>query len=195
MLRTSTGSPGRRPVSLNGGHHNQWTNAKLCDVGNLILGGILFASPWLFSFPAGVEIEKCVYQRHRNRRAFDRSAGRVRRLEEWLNLIVGLWLIVSPWVLKFNGTKAMRVELAIGIIVAVLAAIELCDVAGSAKASHKPLIRRIASRIGAVDLRRASSVQVGAGRLTVFSSAPAPVSLGRRNLTVRESTDKTRVQG
>ena len=45
--------------------------------------------------------------------------------EEWLNLIVGLWLIVSPWVLKFQGTHALRVDVVIGIIVAVLAAIEL----------------------------------------------------------------------
>ena len=28
---------------------NEWTNTKLCDVGNLILGVILFASPWLFA--------------------------------------------------------------------------------------------------------------------------------------------------
>lgn len=32
---------------------NQGTNAKLCDVANLILGAILFFSPWLFAFAAG----------------------------------------------------------------------------------------------------------------------------------------------
>ena len=45
--------------------------------------------------------------------------------EEWLNLIVGLWLIVSPWVLKFPHTSAMRTDVIIGVIVAVLAAAEL----------------------------------------------------------------------
>ena len=30
-----------------------WTNAKLCDVANLILGAILFFSPWMFGFDAG----------------------------------------------------------------------------------------------------------------------------------------------
>src|SRR5260370_8450571 len=30
-----------------------WTNAKLCDVANLILGAILFFSPWIFGFDAG----------------------------------------------------------------------------------------------------------------------------------------------
>jgi short subunit fatty acids transporter len=45
--------------------------------------------------------------------------------EEWLNLIAGLWAIVSPWVLGFQGTTAMTVFVVIGIIVAVLAAVEL----------------------------------------------------------------------
>ena len=30
-----------------------WTNAKLCDVANLVLGAVLFASPWIFGFDAG----------------------------------------------------------------------------------------------------------------------------------------------
>ena len=30
-----------------------WTNAKFCDVANLILGAILFVSPWIFGFDAG----------------------------------------------------------------------------------------------------------------------------------------------
>ena len=104
---------------------NQWSNAKLCDVGNLILGGILFISPWLFSLPAGVK----------SRNAFISgivivvlsiaALAAFAVWEEWLNLIVGLWLIVSPWVLKFQGTRAMWVDVVIGIIVAVLAAIEL----------------------------------------------------------------------
>jgi hypothetical protein len=33
---------------------NEWTNTKLCDVGNLILGIVLLASPWIFSYPAGM---------------------------------------------------------------------------------------------------------------------------------------------
>ena len=43
----------------------------------------------------------------------------------WLNLIVGLWTLVSPWVLGFQGTRAMTVCVIIGIAVAALAAIEL----------------------------------------------------------------------
>src|ERR1700754_3237688 len=45
--------------------------------------------------------------------------------EEWLNLIVGLWVLVSPWVLGFQGTTARTVHVIVGILVAILAAIEL----------------------------------------------------------------------
>ena len=45
--------------------------------------------------------------------------------EEWLNLVVGLWALVSPWVLGFQGTTAMTVHVIIGAAVAILAAIEL----------------------------------------------------------------------
>jgi SPW repeat len=39
--------------------------------------------------------------------------------------IVGLWVLVSPWVLSFADTTAMWVHIVIGIVVAVVAAIEL----------------------------------------------------------------------
>jgi hypothetical protein len=103
----------------------QWTNAKLCDVGNLILGGILFISPWLFSFPAGVQSQNAFIAGIIIVVLSIAALAAFAVWEEWLNLIVGLWLIVSPWVLHFSGTTAMRVDVAIGIIVAVLAAVEL----------------------------------------------------------------------
>ncbi len=104
---------------------NQWINAKLCDVGNLILGGILFISPWLFSFPAGVQSQNAFVSGVVIVVLSIAALAAFTVWEEWLNLIVGLWLIVSPWALKFDGTTVMRVDMAIGIIVAALAAIEL----------------------------------------------------------------------
>ena len=85
----------------------------------------MFFSPWMFKFPAGTESRNAII------------AGLVIAVisvaaltafavwEEWLNLIVGLWLIISPWVLKFQGTTAMRADVVIGIIVAALAAAEI----------------------------------------------------------------------
>jgi hypothetical protein len=104
---------------------NQWANAKLCDVGNLILGGILFFSPWLFNLPAGSESQNALISGIVIVVLSIAALAAFVIWEEWLNLIVGLWLIVSPWVLKFQGTSAMRIDVVIGIIVAVLAAVEL----------------------------------------------------------------------
>jgi SPW repeat len=59
--------------------------------------------------------------------------------EEWLNLIVGLWALVSPWVLGFQGTTAMTVHVIIGAAVAILAAIELDDAPDPTAADHRPL--------------------------------------------------------
>jgi hypothetical protein len=103
----------------------QWWNEKLCDVANLILGAILFFSPWIFSFDAGAQSQNAficgVIIAVLSVAALTASAV----WEEWLNLIVGLWVIVSPWVLGFEQATAMTVHVMIGILVAALAAIEL----------------------------------------------------------------------
>ena len=102
-----------------------WTNAKLCDVANLILGAILFFSPWIFGFDAGR------ISQNANIAGIVIVVLAIAALtafavwEEWLNLIVGLWTLVSPWVLHFQGTRAMTVHVVIGAIVAILAAVEL----------------------------------------------------------------------
>jgi SPW repeat len=103
-----------------------WTNARYCDVANLILGAFLFVSPWIFGFGgthaainaniAGIVMGVLAIA----------ALAAFAVWEEWLNLIVGLWTLVSPWVVGFHAeTKAMAVSVIVGIAVAVLAAIEL----------------------------------------------------------------------
>lgn len=102
-----------------------WTNAKLCDVANLVLGAVLLLSPWIFGFDAGM------VSANANITGLVIAVLAVAALaafavwEEWLNLVVGLWALVSPWVLGFQGTTAMTVHVVIGAAVAILAAIEL----------------------------------------------------------------------
>ncbi|MGY4567368.1 MULTISPECIES: SPW repeat protein [Bradyrhizobium] len=103
-----------------------WTNAKLCDVANLILGAILFLSPWLFTFDGGTVSANAHIVGIAMAVLAIAALAAFAVWEEWLNLIVGLWALVSPWVLGFQGvTTAMTVHVVIGIAVAVLAAIEL----------------------------------------------------------------------
>ncbi|WGS18692.1 MULTISPECIES: SPW repeat protein [unclassified Bradyrhizobium] len=46
--------------------------------------------------------------------------------EEWINLSVGLWVAVCPWVLGFHrDISARNVYFVIGLIIAVIAAVEL----------------------------------------------------------------------
>ena len=104
---------------------NEWSNAKYCDVANLILGAILLISPWLFAFEAGAASQNAIICGIVIAALSIAALSAYAVWEEWLNLIVGLWVIVSPWVLSFQGSTAMTVHLTIGVIVAVLAAVEL----------------------------------------------------------------------
>jgi SPW repeat-containing protein len=102
-----------------------WTNAKLCDVANLILGAFLFVSPWIFGFGAGRASENAYIAGIVIAILAIAALAAFAVWEEWLNLIVGLWVLISPWVLGFQGTTAMTVAVIVGAAVAVLAAIEL----------------------------------------------------------------------
>lgn len=103
-----------------------WTNAKWCDVANLILGVVLFFSPWLFGFSGGPASQNAYVAGIVIAVLAIAALAAFAVWEEWLNLIVGLWTLIAPWVLGFHGNRtAMTVHVVIGIAVAVLAAIEL----------------------------------------------------------------------
>ncbi|TMJ47767.1 MAG: hypothetical protein E6G85_26820 [Alphaproteobacteria bacterium] len=104
---------------------NVWSNEKYCDLANLILGAILFLSPWMFGFAAGHESQNAWITGIVIAILSIAALAAFAVWEEWLNLVAGLWTIVSPWALGFQGKTAMTVHVVIGIIVAVLAAVEL----------------------------------------------------------------------
>ncbi|MGA9091384.1 MAG: SPW repeat protein [Bradyrhizobium sp.] len=103
----------------------KWRAESVLDLYNLGLAIFLCLSPWLFSRANGTA-------------AIDlRASGAAIALlslaamlafatwEEWTNLLLGIWLIVSPWVLGFAHTRAMHFSIGVGAAVAFLAAIEL----------------------------------------------------------------------
>ena len=46
--------------------------------------------------------------------------------EEWINLVLGFWVVVSPWILGFAAmAAAMWGHVVIGLAIVVLAALEL----------------------------------------------------------------------
>jgi len=103
---------------------NEWSNAKLCDVANLILGLFLLASPWIFDF-AGQPARNAVISGVIIAGLSIGALSAYALWEEWLNLLLGLWVLISPWALVFQGTTAASVHVLVGVLVAALAAIEM----------------------------------------------------------------------
>ena len=103
----------------------KWRPESVLDLYNLLLAIVLFAAPWLFALtnPSG-KINLWV------------SGALIAAIslaaiiafanwEEWANLLLGLWLIASPWILGFAHTRAMHFGIGIGAVVAFLATLEL----------------------------------------------------------------------
>ena len=103
--------------------------AKTCDVLNLILGAILFFSPWFFGF-SHVPMQNAMISGIIIAVLSIAALAAFAVWEEWLNLILGLWVLVSPWVLGFASGTTQVVHVVIGILVAVLAAIEIWMTSG-----------------------------------------------------------------
>src|SRR5207253_9942204 len=91
-----------------------WSNAKYCDVANLILGAILFFSPWMFGFDAGKVPQNAYISGVVIAVLAIAALAAFAVWDGWLNLIVGLCALVSPWVLAFRGTTALTVHVGRG---------------------------------------------------------------------------------
>src|SRR5437660_3399629 len=103
-----------------------WKKEALTDVVNLVLGVWLFLSPWILGFDPETAASWNAWLSGIVIAVLSIAAlAAFAEWEEWLNLVAGLWAIVSPWVLGFAGTTAMTVHVVIGVIVAALAAAEL----------------------------------------------------------------------
>jgi hypothetical protein len=95
------------------------------DLYNLLLGALLFLSPWLFAFAhstAGADawLGGAVIV------ALSLAALMIyAEWEEWITLAAGFWMMLSPFLLGFTHTTAMHVIIGIGFIVTFLAALDL----------------------------------------------------------------------
>jgi hypothetical protein len=90
---------------------------------NLILGVWMVASPWVLNYSTqrdptwnaiilGILIALAALF----------ALFRVMAWEEWGNVVLGVWLVISPWVLGFSGmAQAMSNAVIVGVVVAVLA--------------------------------------------------------------------------
>jgi hypothetical protein len=102
-----------------------WRRESILDVYNLVLALFLFITPWLFAFgnrSARIDLwaTSAVIV------VVSIAAIAVFSLwEEWLIAVLGVWLIVSPWVVGFTHTRAMHYSIAIGAAVVLIALTEV----------------------------------------------------------------------
>jgi SPW repeat-containing protein len=116
----------------------EWSRSRLCDVVNFSLGTMLFFSPWLFSLSLGTPRQTAAIAGLLIAVLSIAALTAFAVWEEWLNVIVGLWLIASPWLLGFQGSDAMTIDVVIGTVVAALAAFEAW-IAYAGERVHKPI--------------------------------------------------------
>ena len=104
---------------------DDWSSVRLCDVVNLILSVVLFFSPWLFGLSAGAQWQTASTVGIIIAVLSIAALAAFAVWEEWFMVIAGLALIVSPWLLGFQDTDAMSIDVIIGVSVAALAAFEV----------------------------------------------------------------------
>src|SRR5207247_8449168 len=104
----------------------KWRNESFVDVVNLIFGAWLFAAPWLYGFASGAAGWNAWIMGALIALVAIAALAAFAEWEEWINLVLGLWVLVAPWALAFAGNVgAMGNHVAVGIVVAALAAIEM----------------------------------------------------------------------
>src|SRR5262249_24928068 len=102
----------------------KWRRETTLDIYNIILGVALFAAPWLFSYTQQAA------------RADDWVTGAIiiafavgavvafAEWEEWISMLLGIWVLVSPWLLGFAHSRAMPIHVAIGLVIMFLSGLE-----------------------------------------------------------------------
>ncbi len=121
---------------------DDWSNLKLCDVVNLLLSGVLFFSPWLFDFSSAPQAQTASIAGIVIAVMSIAALAAFAVWEEWFILIAGLALIVSPWLVGFQHSDAMTIDVVIGAIVAALAAFEVWLTRDREPRSSRPINAR-----------------------------------------------------
>jgi SPW repeat len=103
----------------------KWRREAVLDIYNLLLGLFLFVTPWLFSYAnEGARVDLWASGAAIVVVSFAALIA-FANWQQWLTFLLGVWLILSPWVIGFTHTRAMHYSIGIGAAVAFLAALEL----------------------------------------------------------------------
>ena len=99
-------------------------NKRWQDWVNLILGVWLFLSPWLLRYTGTTAAAWNAWILGVAIVVFAAIAVRMpQQWEEVINLLLGIWMVISPWVLAFTGNRSPEANAVIvGLLVIILAA-------------------------------------------------------------------------
>jgi hypothetical protein len=103
----------------------EWRRESILDVYNLVAGASLVLSPWLIASNRTVMGENAFVSGALIVALSVAALVAFAEWQEWLVLILGLWLVASPWVLGAHGGPATRFNVGAGALVVYLAAIEV----------------------------------------------------------------------
>jgi hypothetical protein len=107
---------------------SRWRQETVVDFIKLALAAFLILTPWIFGFTsAAVASGNAWISGAVIGLASIAAIVALAEWEEWVSLVLGLWVVISPWVLGYHATvmSAMRANVAIGIAAALFAAAEL----------------------------------------------------------------------
>jgi hypothetical protein len=97
--------------------------AAVIDVINLLLGMLLFFAPWMFGFVSTVASENAWLSGALISLLATAAIIAFDAREQRLNLLVGLWVAVSPWLLGFHAE--MHIHFIVGLLLVALVLFEL----------------------------------------------------------------------
>lgn len=102
------------------------TQETAIDVVNLIAGLVLAISPWVLRYAGqGYAWNAWIVGVVMALVAIGALVA-FQKWEEWVNLVLGIWAIISPWALGFAANSgAMATHVIVGLVVAILAGVEL----------------------------------------------------------------------
>jgi hypothetical protein len=101
----------------------RYRTAALIDVINLLLGMLLFFAPWMFGFVSTVASENAWLSGALISLLATTAIIAFDAREQRLNLLVGLWVVVSPWLLGFHAE--MHIHFIVGLLLVALVLFEL----------------------------------------------------------------------
>lgn len=108
-------------------------NLMFVDWVNLVLAVLLVISPWVLAFPAGAATYNAVIAGLVVGLVAVGAIVAFNQWEEWVNLVLGIWVVIAPFVLGFAAAaSATWTHVILGLAVAILAAVELWSV------THEP---------------------------------------------------------